>query len=98
MQKYRTLKIRWDRQTRICNVIIIKCTHKKNSNSNLKITQDYFPSTQVKQELAVQIAASGPDTDWANIMEAIFVAINTADHYVYITTPYFIMFSGTLWN
>jgi cardiolipin synthase len=60
------------------------------SNSNLKITQDYFPSTQVKQELAVQIAASGPDTDWANIMEAIFVAINSADEYVYITTPYFI--------
>ncbi|WP_250434469.1 cardiolipin synthase [Hanstruepera flava] len=60
------------------------------SSSNLKITQSFFPETQVKQELAVQIAASGPDTDWANIMEAIFVAINTADDYVYITTPYFI--------
>ncbi len=60
------------------------------SNSNMKITKKLFPETTVKTETAVQIAASGPDTDWANIMEAIFVAINTADEYVYITTPYFI--------
>lgn len=60
------------------------------SKSNLKITQKLFPEINLKTETAVQIAASGPDTDWANIMEAIFVAINTADDYVYITTPYFI--------
>lgn len=60
------------------------------SKSNLKITDTFFPKTTVKTETAVQIAASGPDTDWANIMEAIFVAINTAEDYVYITTPYFI--------
>ena len=60
------------------------------SKSNLKITNTFFPKTTVKKETAVQIAASGPDTDWANIMEAIFVAINTAEDYVYITTPYFI--------
>ncbi|PNQ72438.1 cardiolipin synthase [Hanstruepera neustonica] len=60
------------------------------SDSNLKITQKLFPENTIKTETAVQIAASGPDTDWANIMEAIFVAINTADDYVYITTPYFI--------
>lgn len=60
------------------------------SNSKLNITHNFFPKTSIKQELAIQIAASGPDTDWANIMEAIFVAINTADDYVYITTPYFI--------
>lgn len=60
------------------------------SDSNMKITQKLFPENTVKTETAVQIAASGPDTDWANIMEAIFVAINTADDYVYITTPYFI--------
>ena len=60
------------------------------SKSNLRITEKFFPKTTLKTETAVQIAASGPDTDWANIMEAIFVAINTADDYVYITTPYFI--------
>ena len=40
--------------------------------------------------VAVQIAASGPDSDWANIMEAIFCAFNLAKEKIYITTPYFI--------
>src|SRR5699024_492035 len=30
------------------------------------------------------------DTKWANIMEAYFTAINSAENYVYITSPYFI--------
>lgn len=60
------------------------------SNSNLKINEKLFPTSLVKKETAVQISASGPDTNWANIMEAIFVAINQAEDYVYITTPYFI--------
>jgi cardiolipin synthase len=50
----------------------------------------YFPEVDEKVNKPVQIAASGPDTDWANIMEAIFLAINTADHKIRITTPYFI--------
>lgn len=60
------------------------------SNSNLTINKKLFPPSAIKKETAVQISASGPDTNWANIMEAIFVAINQADDYVYITTPYFI--------
>jgi len=60
------------------------------SNNNLKITKNLFPSTQIKTKLGVQIASSGPDSDWANIMEAIFTAITNAEDYVYITTPYFI--------
>ncbi|OMP31250.1 cardiolipin synthase [Mangrovimonas sp. DI 80] len=61
------------------------------SGQTFKVSKNLFPeAVATNGEVAVQIAASGPDTDWANIMEAIFTAINTADEYVYITTPYFI--------
>ncbi|MFD2550636.1 cardiolipin synthase [Bizionia sediminis] len=60
------------------------------SNASCNITEQLFPDTEIATKKAVQIAASGPDTDWANIMEAMFVAINTAEKYIYITTPYFI--------
>lgn len=60
------------------------------TDSDLDITEAYFPEVTTKKETAVQISASGPDTNWANIMEAMFVAINRAEEYVYVTTPYFI--------
>lgn len=60
------------------------------SESKLNITKYYFPNNTCKNNIAVQIAASGPDTDWANIMDAMFSAITSADDYIYITTPYFI--------
>lgn len=60
------------------------------SDCKLKITKNFFPQFEIDKDIAVQIAASGPDTDWANIMEVIFTAIVTAEDYVYITTPYFI--------
>lgn len=60
------------------------------TNYTFEVKDDYFPRYIPVNKTQVQIAASGPDSDWANIMEAIFTAINTADDYVYITTPYFI--------
>ena len=60
------------------------------SNSELDITENFFPSVTTKKETAIQITSSGPDTNWPNIMEALFVAINRAEEYVYVTTPYFI--------
>jgi len=60
------------------------------ADTTLEINRSFFPQNKVKDVQPVQIAASGPDTDWANIMEAIFFAIVTAEKYVYITTPYFI--------
>ncbi|MDX1270707.1 cardiolipin synthase [Bizionia paragorgiae] len=60
------------------------------SDSDVDISEDFFPNKPCKDEIAVQIAASGPDTDWANIMEVIFSAITSADDYIYLTTPYFI--------
>lgn len=59
-------------------------------DESIKISDSIFPKVIQKGKVPVQIAASGPDTDWANIMEAIFTAITTAEEYVYITTPYFI--------
>ncbi len=50
----------------------------------------YFPKTSIQEETFVQIAASGPDSDWASIMQTYFSAITTAKEYVYISTPYFL--------
>jgi len=60
------------------------------SESKIKIIKEYFPNKSCKDNIAVQIAASGPDTDWANIMDVMCSAIASADDYIYITTPYFI--------
>jgi cardiolipin synthase A/B len=35
------------------------------------------------------VASSGPDSDWANIMQVYFSAIATARESIYISTPYF---------
>lgn len=62
------------------------------SETKLTIDHSLFPdyTTETGDPVAVQIAASGPDTDWANIMEALFAAINGARDYVYITSPYLV--------
>jgi cardiolipin synthase len=49
----------------------------------------YFPSRTPVGNKAMQIVASGPDSDWPAIMMGIFEAIASADSYVYIATPYF---------
>ncbi len=60
------------------------------SNLKIKINEDLFPKIENTGNQCVQIAASGPDSDWASIMQAFFVAISTASNRVWITTPYFI--------
>ena len=60
------------------------------SSKKIQLEESFFPKEDCKEYVAMQIAASGPDTDWANIMEVIFTAIVTAEKYVYLTTPYFI--------
>ncbi|MFW5753631.1 MAG: cardiolipin synthase [Marinilabiliaceae bacterium] len=50
----------------------------------------YFPAHKPASESKImQIAASGPDSDWAGIMMGIFQVITTARDYLYIATPYF---------
>ncbi len=43
----------------------------------------------VSDKCWIQIAFSGPDSDWSNIMQVYFSAIATAKKYIYLCTPYF---------
>lgn len=56
----------------------------------LPIDETYYPEVAPKEQHMMQVVASGPDSDWPAIMQAILMAINTAESYIYITTPYFI--------
>lgn len=49
----------------------------------------YFPIKDPVGDKAVQIASSGPDSDWPAIMMGFFEAIASAENYVFIATPYF---------
>ncbi len=50
----------------------------------------YFPQAKVTGDVPIQIASSGPDSDWASIMQAFFSAITRAKKYIYISSPYFL--------
>ncbi len=53
-------------------------------------SQEYFPAPDTGDYHLVQITASGPDSDWASIMQAYFAAIASAKSFIYISTPYFL--------
>ncbi len=50
----------------------------------------YFPPHEIKEGVALQIVSSGPDSDWASIMQAFFAAITKANDHIYISSPYFL--------
>jgi cardiolipin synthase A/B len=54
------------------------------------LDKKYFPKSRIACNQLVQITASGPDSDWASIMQAYFGAISTAKEYIYISNPYFV--------
>ena len=58
------------------------------SEKNL-VGEQYFPQLSIGDKTLIQITTSGPDSDWASIMQAYFAAIATAKKYIFITTPYF---------
>lgn len=47
-----------------------------------------IPKKFTDKDNLVQIVASGPDTDWANIKQGILAAIANAQHQIFIHTPY----------
>ncbi len=49
----------------------------------------YLLDTDIEEICPVQIAVSGPDSDWAAIMQAFFSAIMKAREKIFISTPYF---------
>jgi len=59
------------------------------SNEILTRDEKYLKQHQVKGNSWVQVASSGPDSDWANIMQVYFSSIATARKYIYLCTPYF---------
>ena len=60
------------------------------SKRNLHDQDRYFPPVEITERRLIQIVTSGPDSDWASIMQAFFSAIATAKSYIYICTPYFL--------
>ncbi len=60
------------------------------SKEKLGYSRELFPVINSVGDHCVQIAGSGPDTDWASIMQAFFAAITSATKRVWITSPYFI--------
>jgi len=61
------------------------------SNDETEIEQELFPEnkSETQEPVAIQMAASGPDSDWANIMEALFCATTAARERIYLTSPYY---------
>ena len=47
----------------------------------------YLPKTHVRDETMIQIVTSGPDSDWASIMQAFFSAISHAQHHITYPRP-----------
>jgi cardiolipin synthase len=50
----------------------------------------YFVTEKADEHHLVQITASGPDSDYASIMQAYFAAIASAQSSIYISSPYFL--------
>lgn len=60
------------------------------SGKKLNVSVKYFPPfKKIEGGIATQIASSGPDSEWATIMQAFFAAITKAKEYIHIATPYF---------
>ena len=49
----------------------------------------YYPVGKQYAACPMQITSSGPDSDWASVMQAYFAAIVQAKDHIYIITPYF---------
>ncbi|MHB9094766.1 MAG: cardiolipin synthase [Eubacteriales bacterium] len=65
--------------------------------SDETITDDtHFPEENSYHGKLIQIAASGPDSDWETVRQSYFALINSAQKNINITTPYLIPDEGIL--
>lgn len=60
------------------------------TTQEIPIDRVYFPKLDYYGEQLVQIAASGPDSDWESIMQAYFSIISSAEDRIWINTPYLV--------
>jgi cardiolipin synthase len=66
-------------------------------NRKLRYSKKYYPQIEnQKYDITIgrknfysQIISSGPDSDWAGIMQCYFTAITCARDHIYVVTPYF---------
>ena len=66
-------------------------------NRHLKRRRKYFPDIESlefaknipENSYFTQTVSSGPDSDWASIMQCYFTAISSSKDHIYINTPYF---------
>lgn len=62
-----------------------------STNKRINKTTNYFPvSEKIEKVIPCQMVLSGPDSDYAAIMQAFFATIARAKRYIYISTPYFL--------
>jgi cardiolipin synthase A/B len=66
---------------------------KKVGNGSFEYDEDfseYFPKPLISSGKLMQIATSGPDSEYPAILQGILKMISMAKHHIYITTPYFV--------
>tara|TARA_R110002096_G_scaffold431563_1_gene646996 strand:+ start:31456 stop:32880 length:1425 start_codon:yes stop_codon:yes gene_type:complete len=66
------------------------------SKEGILLDSKYLPKQEIQGESIVQIVASGPDSDYAAIMQQYIMLINLADDFICIANPYFIPSSQVL--
>lgn len=59
-------------------------------NNQINYQSDYFPQTESKGNVNMQIVSSGPDSEIEQIKKGYIKLINSAKKYIYIQTPYLI--------
>ncbi|WP_082788983.1 cardiolipin synthase [Desulfolucanica intricata] len=60
------------------------------ATENKFVSPRYFPEHEWYGYQPIQIASSGPDSNWASIQQVYFTTITSARESIYITTPYFV--------
>ena len=66
------------------------------SKENITDSREYLPESKEYGSSMIQIASSGPDSDWFAIHQAYFTMINCATKRIWITTPYFVPDEGVM--
>ena len=61
-------------------------------------TEEYYPIPIAHGNKLIQIAGSGPDSDWKSLLHAFCKIISSAKKYVYLQTPYFLPPESLLHN
>ncbi len=66
------------------------------SKEDILLDSKYLPKQEIHGDSIVQIVASGPDSDYAAIMQQYIMLINLAHDFICIANPYFIPSSQVL--